>query len=328
MRMALIFGLIAILIVADIVMPDQFDGAPVREDGPPPLVLFCKTDACAMTLSSLIQKSSRIECAFYDLGHPLIISSLIKKIESNASVRIVLDDRSMRKQDGPLVESPHIRIDTPSGQMHNKFCVFDRTIVWTGSFNPTVRGDSRNDNNVIVISSPALARSFSDEFEELWDGVYRGGKKTRRRNVDLGETAIEVLFCPEDGCANRVSEVLRTANESIRFMTFSFTHDGIAQAIIDAKERGITAQGIMERSGNKKVSVYYDLTSAGIDIALDSNPAMMHHKVFIIDSRIVITGSFNPTQNGDKRNDENILIIHNEHITKLFEAEYGRIWTT
>lgn len=325
--MIIIFGLIAILIAADLTMPEQFGATPVHEDGPPPLVLFCKTDACAMTLSSLIYNSTTVDCALYDLGHPLVIAALIKKIESNSSVRIVLDDRSVRKEkhSAHSLKSEHIRIDTPDGQMHNKFCIFNENIVLSGSFNPTTRGDLSNDNNVIIISSPALARSFSDEFEELWNGVYRGGKKTRQSRVEMENATIEVLFCPEDGCANRVIDVLRTANESIRFMTFSFTHDGIAQAIISAKDRGVDAQGIMEKSGNKKISVYDELTTAGIEVTYDSNPAMMHHKVFIIDSSIVITGSFNPTQNGDRRNDENILIIHNDHIAKLFEAEYARI---
>ena len=42
----------------------------------------------------------------------------------------------------------------------------------------------------------------------------------------------------------------------------------------------------------------------------------MHHKVFIIDEEIVITGSFNPSKNADTRNDENILIINKKTMKK------------
>ena len=51
----------------------------------------------------------------------------------------------------------------------------------------------------------------------------------------------------------------------------------------------------------------------------------MHHKVFIIDNRTVITGSFNPTKNGDTRNDENILIIHDEKIAGKYLEEFNEL---
>ena len=51
----------------------------------------------------------------------------------------------------------------------------------------------------------------------------------------------------------------------------------------------------------------------------------MHHKVFIIDGKTVITGSFNPTEGGDKRNDENILIIRDEGIAQKFREEFEQI---
>ncbi|HLD04135.1 MAG TPA: phospholipase D-like domain-containing protein [Candidatus Nanoarchaeia archaeon] len=54
----------------------------------------------------------------------------------------------------------------------------------------------------------------------------------------------------------------------------------------------------------------------------------MHHKVFIIDNEIVITGSYNPTAGGDAKNRENILIIHNTNIAAQFIIEFERVWQT
>ena len=48
----------------------------------------------------------------------------------------------------------------------------------------------------------------------------------------------------------------------------------------------------------------------------------MHHKVFIIDEKTVVTGSFNPTAGGDTRNDENVLVIEDVAIAKRFMDEY------
>jgi phosphatidylserine/phosphatidylglycerophosphate/cardiolipin synthase-like enzyme len=57
----------------------------------------------------------------------------------------------------------------------------------------------------------------------------------------------------------------------------------------------------------------------------DGNNQTMHQKVFIIDRETVITGSMNPTGNGDKHNDENVLIIHDPLIAEKFMEEYGRV---
>ena len=47
--------------------------------------------------------------------------------------------------------------------------------------------------------------------------------------------------------------------------------------------------------------------------------------MFIIDDKIVITGSMNPSKNGNEKNDENILIIHNPEIGALYREEFERI---
>ncbi|MBS3138619.1 MAG: hypothetical protein A2730_03980 [Candidatus Staskawiczbacteria bacterium RIFCSPHIGHO2_01_FULL_39_25] len=52
----------------------------------------------------------------------------------------------------------------------------------------------------------------------------------------------------------------------------------------------------------------------------------MHHKVWVTDALTVITGSMNPTKNGDERNDENLIIIKDETIARLFLEEFGRVW--
>jgi phosphatidylserine/phosphatidylglycerophosphate/cardiolipin synthase-like enzyme len=54
----------------------------------------------------------------------------------------------------------------------------------------------------------------------------------------------------------------------------------------------------------------------------------MHHKVLIIDERIVVTGSYNFSASAEKRNDENTLVIHNPEVAALFLAEYERVYAT
>ena len=108
-------------------------------------------------------------------------------------------------------------------------------------------------------------------------------------------------------------------------MTFSFTHERIADAILFNKKAEI--KGLFEKlSGTSKYSQYNRLKDFGLDVKVDKNPKNMHHKVFIIDNITVITGSFNPSLNAENRNDENILIIHDKDIAKRYIEEFQRLF--
>jgi phosphatidylserine/phosphatidylglycerophosphate/cardiolipin synthase-like enzyme len=52
----------------------------------------------------------------------------------------------------------------------------------------------------------------------------------------------------------------------------------------------------------------------------------MHHKVFIIDGQIVVTGSYNFSRSAEERNDENLLVIHNAAIASLYQDEFDKIY--
>ena len=83
---------------------------------------------------------------------------------------------------------------------------------------------------------------------------------------------------------------------------------------------------VEKRNANGQGSQFGRLKDFGIDVKLDSNPYLMHHKVFVIDREIVITGSYNPTSAGAFRNDENIIIIHDREIAEKFIKEFEKVY--
>jgi phosphatidylserine/phosphatidylglycerophosphate/cardiolipin synthase-like enzyme len=54
---------------------------------------------------------------------------------------------------------------------------------------------------------------------------------------------------------------------------------------------------------------------------LDGLRDFLHHKVFIIDGKTVVIGSFNFSNSADTSNDENLLIITDPAVAALFEQE-------
>ena len=46
----------------------------------------------------------------------------------------------------------------------------------------------------------------------------------------------------------------------------------------------------------------------------------------IIDEQIVMTGSFNYSTNATESNDENVAIIHNADVARMYVQEFERQW--
>lgn len=279
---------------------------------------FCPADDCKGALIRAFDSAQEsIHCAFYDLGHPGVIGFLDRK-RREVELKIVVDHDYFYKSERLV----NVKRDTNSGLMHHKFCIIDRSVVITGSANPTERGLHHNNNNILIIESYHLARNYEKEFEELWNLEFRQGDPAPYPYFYLNGNLVEILFCPEDNCEQRIIERIREAESSVYFMSFTFTSPSIANSLIIKHYNGLDVRGVVETRQSSGYSVFGLLEHQGIDVRRDSSPYSMHHKVFIIDNRTVITGSYNPTRAANYRNDENILILHDELIAQRFLFEF------
>ena len=125
---------------------------------------------------------------------------------------------------------------------------------------------------------------------------------------------------------HKIAGHLAQAQQSIHFLAFSFTNDVIGQAMIARAKAGVSVAGVFETTGSEtQYSEYGKMRKAKLDVLQDGNPYVMHHKVIIIDGHTVIFGSFNFSNNADKDNDENLLIVDDPTLAQAFEAEFQRV---
>jgi phosphatidylserine/phosphatidylglycerophosphate/cardiolipin synthase-like enzyme len=221
--------------------------------------------------------------------------------------------------------------DGPDGLMHNKFLVIDGAEVWTGSMNLTINGAYRHLNNLVRVRSSLLAENFTVEFEEMFLEGFFGQlvlENTPHPDLTIDDLRIETYFSPDDSTAERIIQLILGAEESIDLLYYSFTSDGIADALIYQADMGIPVRGVLDAYQEEagEGSEYQRLRGAGLDVFLDRHPEKMHHKVFIIDHSIVVTGSYNLTRSAEIQNDENTLVIHDQDIAGLFEGEFEWIF--
>ena len=290
------------------------------------------------------QAESSVDVVAYDLDLERVADALIAAHRDGVQVRVVVESDNVDEEAVASLRRAGITIvedERESGLMHDKFAVIDGQWVWTGSWNMTKNGTYRNNNNGVLIASPALAENYTVEFEEMFEGQFGPTSPADTPNpnvtitVETGEgeerqerqVEVENYFAPEDEAAAQIISEIEGAQERIRFLAFVFTSDEIADALLARARAGVVVQGVIEsRNAGGEYSEYERLRVAVHDVLADGNPYIMHHKVIIIDDATVILGSYNFTASAEEKNDENLLIIHDPEVAALFVAEFGRVY--
>jgi phosphatidylserine/phosphatidylglycerophosphate/cardiolipin synthase-like enzyme len=240
-----------------------------------------------------------IDLAVYEFDLESVSQALIRAKQRGVVIRVVYDNEYSNKDpqmaeltDAGIATVPDLR----SAYMHNKFFIFDDNCVWTGSFNISVNAAYRNNENAFYFCSPEAAANYKTEFDEMYSGEFgpSSPSDTPYPIFTVDGVTVENYFAPEDDVMDKVIASVNKAQQYIHFMAYSFTDDALADAMLLEMNQGVVISGIFESLGaNTPSSECKTLLQAGADVFLDGNPRTFHHKVIIIDGKIVIFGSFN-----------------------------------
>ena len=125
--------------------------------------------------------------------------------------------------------------------------------------------------------------------------------------------SIRVGFSPEGTAASLVLDVIKNAQRSIHMLSYMMTSPDIVNALIAAKQRGVTIFVVVDDSVNqsneKSQECLKALLRAGISVRVTSAYHLLHDKVIIADENTVQTGSFNYTVSASNLNSENVVVV-------------------
>ena len=283
-------------------------------------------------LSAIDSAQSSIDVAMYNINQDDIANALIAAQHRGVIVHMVVDNEKADNSTPQHLSGAGIPIvyDSNQSTMHNKFMVIDDNQVWSGSMNFTSSGCKDDYNNMVQIFDTSLAENYRTEFNEMFeDGEFSKDSPSNTPNpqVQIGNVEVDTYFSPDDGVQAAMIDLIDHAQTSIVFMAYSFTADPLADAMIERAHAGVTVEGVMDTDQIKSNtgSEYDRMRKAGISINRDNIAGQMHNKVIIIDGEIVITGSYNFSGNAEKRNDENVLVIHSREAAKLYLQAYDGI---
>jgi phosphatidylserine/phosphatidylglycerophosphate/cardiolipin synthase-like enzyme len=137
----------------------------------------------------------------------------------------------------------------------------------------------------------------------------------------------QVYFSPGEACLEAITNHMQQAVHTIDICVFTISDNRITGQIIASHQAGKRVQIITD---NEKLydtgSDIKQLADAGIPVMIDRTSNHMHHKFAIIDSRLVLTGSYNWTRSAAAYNHENILVTSNRQVVDSFEKEFSRLW--
>jgi len=123
-------------------------------------------------VSELDGAEREVLVAAFVLTNPDIIAALNRAADRGVKVRVLLERRNLQdSQEEKLNRKVEVRPDANQYSMHLKTMVIDERVVVTGSFNFTRSAVSRNDENLLVLTSPQQARRYKEKVWELWQAA-------------------------------------------------------------------------------------------------------------------------------------------------------------
>jgi HKD family nuclease len=141
---------------------------------------------------------------------------------------------------------------------------------------------------------------------------------------------VDAMFSPDAGIQERLVAEIDKAQSSIDIAIYSFTANSIREALVAAKERGITIRIISDTSqeGNDGGEIP-TLKSMGFNLKLTSglSNGIMHNKYMIIDGMSLVTGSYNWSSSAEFYNHENVVFLQGTRLIEKYQADFDKIWT-
>jgi phosphatidylserine/phosphatidylglycerophosphate/cardiolipin synthase-like enzyme len=151
----------------------------------------------------------------------------------------------------------------------------------------------------------------------------------------------QVLFSPKDHVADELIGLIEKEQKSIKAAVYCLMHRGIAKALIDAHQRGVHVEVIIDPYSIKSRSPVKKMREANISIFV-WNPSvptiqtknerkikkrrpLMHDKFCILGNNLVWTGSFNFTFEATHANRENVIVLENKEIASRYLEEFEHL---
>ncbi len=292
----------------------------------------CSTEICKALLGEINRSQESIDFAIYGYTKiPEIQKALEEAQKRGVNIRFIYDLDSYNKNIYPdtlylakiFTNNNH---DVENTIMHNKFFIFDKKTVMTGSANVSNTDMSGfNSNVVLFINSKKIADIYRQEFNQMYNGKFH---KKKLKSCDNLDKNVKVYFSPQDkAIATQIIPLVNNAQKYIYIPAFLITHKDLSDSLINASKRGVSVKIILDatntHTSSSKMKI---LRQNGIQVKTENFAGKLHSKSIIIDDLYTLIGSMNFSRSGESLNDENLIIIKDHDISLFYKTFFQYLW--
>jgi len=138
-----------------------------------------------------------------------------------------------------------------------------------------------------------------------------------------------VIFSPSGGASRELARLIKGAKKEIAVAAYAFSSKYLGQALAGVLKRGVKIRVLLDGDNARKAySLDEWLAGEGIEVRLaEIQRGSLHHKFMLIDAKLLITGSYNFTNESEFRNHEAAIFTNNKGLVQSFAAEFERLWS-
>ncbi|MGR3293406.1 MAG: phospholipase D-like domain-containing protein [Candidatus Scalindua sp.] len=139
----------------------------------------------------------------------------------------------------------------------------------------------------------------------------------------------EVLFSPRGSIKDAIIKNIMSSRGTIDVTAFTFTAGDIAEALYQAKERGVKIRVIVDQTQDAKCyPVLEFLKEDGFNLQfLKGNiGGSMNNAFAIFDDKLLVTGSYTWTEYAEKFNYENAIFIDESDVVEKYKKEFETLY--
>lgn len=165
--------------------------------------------------------------------------------------------------------------------------------------------------------------------DKLIDWLETANKLTLLGSENQKSNDHRAYFSPGTQCQDAIVSHIKNAVSNLKICVFTISDNVITRAIEEAHNKNINIKIITDNDKTEDLgSDIHRLNQIGIDVKIDRTANHMHHKFCIVDSKTLITGSYNWTRSAAQHNQENILITEDIYTTRQYLKEFEKLWNT
>lgn len=146
------------------------------EDGTKFLIRFSPEDGVLDTLLQVVGGAQdQIRMLAYSFAEDSLGQALVDRFEDGIDVTVIFEgDKAFTDKGGEagFLKNKGVTVlldGSDDALMHEKVIIIDENFVAAGSYNFTRSADTRNDEQILFISSAEIAEIFGEEFEKIYE---------------------------------------------------------------------------------------------------------------------------------------------------------------